>query len=44
MSITAGLNVSGFAGDNKNFVPTKPYMHSYVDLLKKVYKLSLGVM
>lgn len=33
MSITAGLNVSGFAGDNKNFVPTKPYMHSYVDLL-----------
>lgn len=33
MSITAGLNVSGFAGDNKNFTPTKPYMHSYVDLL-----------
>ena len=33
MSITAGLNVSGFAGDDKNFKPTKPYMHSYVDLL-----------
>jgi len=32
MSITAGLNVSGFAGDNKNFTPTRPYMHSYVDL------------
>lgn len=32
MSITAGLNVSGFAGDNKNFAVTKPYMHSYVDL------------
>ncbi len=33
MSITAGLNVSGFAGDDKNFTPTKPYMHSYIDLL-----------
>jgi lysophospholipase L1-like esterase len=32
MSITAGLNVSGFAGDDKNFKPTAPYMHSYVDL------------
>jgi hypothetical protein len=32
MSITAGLNVSGFAGDTKNFPVTKPYMHSYVDL------------
>jgi hypothetical protein len=32
MSITAGLNVSGFAGDTKNFPVTKPYMHSYIDL------------
>ncbi|MEY3386386.1 MAG: Acetylxylan esterase precursor [Bacteroidota bacterium] len=32
MSLTAGLNVSGFAGDAKNFPPTDPYMRSYVDL------------
>ena len=32
MSITAGLNVSGFIGD-KNVTATKPYMHSYVDLM-----------
>ncbi len=41
MSITAGLNTSGFAGDKPTFVPTKPYMHSYVDMfcdkLKKIY-------
>ena len=42
MSITAGLNVSGFAGDNKNFVPTKPYMHSYVDLLKEGLQTKFG--
>lgn len=34
MSITAGLNVSGFAGDDKNFTPTAPYMRSYVDMLE----------
>lgn len=33
MSLTAGLNVSGFAGDPKNFPPTDPYMRGYVDLL-----------
>ena len=33
MSITAGLNVSGFAGDPNNFTPTFPYMHSYIDML-----------
>ena len=41
MSITAGLNVSGFAGDSKNFTVTKPYMRSYIDMfvdrLKKIY-------
>ena len=42
MSITAGLNVSGFAGDKPSvFVPGKPYMRSYVDMfvdrLKKIY-------
>lgn len=33
MSITAGLNVSGFAGDPNNFTPAFPYMHSYIDML-----------
>lgn len=33
MSLTAGLNVSGFAGDPKNFPPTDPYMRGYVELL-----------
>ena len=32
MSITAGLNTSGFAGDSKNFAPTAPFLHSYADL------------
>jgi lysophospholipase L1-like esterase len=32
MSITAGLNTSGFAGDASNFTPTAPYQHSYADL------------
>lgn len=42
MSITAGLNVSGFAGDDKNFTPTKPYMHSYVDLLENALETRFG--
>ena len=46
MSITAGLNVSGFAGDDKNFKPTAPYMHSYVDLfgeeLARKYKTTVN--
>lgn len=42
MSITAGLNVSGFAGDDKNFPPTKPYMHSYIDLLKNALEAQFG--
>lgn len=42
MSITAGLNVSGFAGDDKNFTPTKPYMHSYVDLLETALESKFG--
>jgi len=42
MSITAGLNVSGFAGDDKNFTPTKPYMHSYVDLLENALEAKFG--
>jgi len=32
MSITAGLNVSGFIGDERNFPPTAPYMRSYIEL------------
>lgn len=47
MSITAGLNVSGFAGDDKNFKPTAPYMHSYVDLmgeeLARKYKTTINI-
>jgi lysophospholipase L1-like esterase len=42
MSITAGLNVSGFAGDDKNFTPTKPYMRSYVDLLENALEARFG--
>ncbi len=42
MSITAGLNVSGFAGDDKNFTPTAPYMHSYVDLLENALEAKFG--
>lgn len=42
MSITAGLNVSGFAGDDKNFTPTKPYMHSYVDLMGEALQKKFG--
>ena len=42
MSITAGLNVSGFAGDDKNFTPTKPYMHSYLDLLENALEARFG--
>lgn len=39
MSLTAGLNVSGFAGDSKNFPPTDPYMRSYVDLFCEEMRL-----
>jgi len=35
MSITAGLNVSGFIGDNKNFPATKPYMKGYIELFSE---------
>lgn len=42
MSITAGLNVSGFAGDDKNFTPTSPYMHSYIDLLENALEARFG--
>jgi len=42
MSITAGLNVSGFAGDDKNFSPTRPYMRSYVDLLENALEMQFG--
>jgi hypothetical protein len=42
MSITAGLNVSGFAGDDKNFTPTAPYMHSYVDLFSEQLQKIFG--
>ena len=41
MSITAGLNVSGFAGDTKNFPVSKPYMQGYPEIfaqqLERVY-------
>jgi lysophospholipase L1-like esterase len=41
MSITAGLNVSGFAGDTKNFPVSKPYMKGYPEMfaqqLEKIY-------
>ena len=33
MSITCGLNVSGFIGDPNNFQANFPYMHSYIDML-----------
>ncbi|MFM2037305.1 MAG: hypothetical protein RL432_244 [Bacteroidota bacterium] len=33
MSITCGLNVSGFIGDPNNFQANVPYMHSYIDML-----------
>ncbi len=42
MSITAGLNVSGFAGDDKNFTPTAPYMRSYVELLENSLEAKFG--
>lgn len=42
MSLTAGLNVSGFAGDPKNFPPTDPYMRSYVDLLCDELRAAYG--
>lgn len=42
MSLTAGLNVSGFAGDPKNFPPTDPYMRSYVDLFCEELRQAYG--
>lgn len=42
MSLTAGLNVSGFAGDSKNFPPTDPYMRSYVDLFCEELRQAYG--
>jgi lysophospholipase L1-like esterase len=43
MSLTAGLNVSGFAGDPKNFPPTDPYMRGYVDLFCDEIRARYGV-
>lgn len=42
MSLTAGLNVSGFAGDPKNFPPTDPYMRGYVDMFCEELRMRYG--
>ncbi|MFN5113252.1 MAG: SGNH/GDSL hydrolase family protein, partial [Ignavibacteria bacterium] len=42
MSITAGLNVSGFIGDDKNFPPTKPYMRGYLELFTEQLREQYG--
>jgi lysophospholipase L1-like esterase len=42
MSITAGHNVSGFAGDPNNFSPTYPYMHGYVSLMDYALQEKFG--
>ena len=42
MSITAGLNVTGFIGDDKNFPPTKPYMRGYIELFAEQLKQQFG--
>jgi lysophospholipase L1-like esterase len=42
MSLTAGLNVSGFAGDLNHFTPTTPYMHSYIDLFSQELQQRFG--
>ena len=42
MSITAGLNVSGFIGDDKNFPPAKPYMRGYVELFAEQMQQQYG--
>ena len=42
MSLTAGLNVSGFAGDPKNFPPTDPYMRGYVDMFCDELRMRYG--
>jgi lysophospholipase L1-like esterase len=42
MSLTAGLNVSGFAGDPNHFTPTTPYMHSYIDLFSQALQQRFG--
>ncbi|HAD11914.1 MAG TPA: hypothetical protein DCF33_05690, partial [Saprospirales bacterium] len=42
MSLTAGLNVSGFAGDPNNFTPNAPYMHSYIELFGEALRRHFG--
>lgn len=42
MSITAGLNVSGFIGDDKNFPATKPYMRGYIELFADQLQKQFG--
>ena len=42
MSITAGMNVSGFAGDTGNFPVTAPYMRGYVELLANAMETRFG--
>lgn len=42
MSLTAGLNVSGFAGDPNNFTPDAPYMHSYIELFGEALRRHFG--
>jgi lysophospholipase L1-like esterase len=42
MSITAGLNVSGFAGDPNNFTPTVPFMRGYMDMFAESLKRHYG--
>ena len=43
MSITAGLNVSGFAGDPNNFAPNTPYMKSYIEMFAEQIRREYGV-
>jgi lysophospholipase L1-like esterase len=43
MSITAGLNVSGFAGDPNNFTPNTPYMKSYVEMFAEQIRQEYGI-
>lgn len=42
MSITAGLNVSGFIGDDKNFPATKPFMRGYIELFADQLQKQFG--
>ena len=43
MSITAGLNVSGFAGDPNNFTPTTPFMKSYIEMFAEQIRNTYGI-